>query len=172
MSIIDIGALVCAGAAAVALAGAVPAHAKPLQTCTSGQVEVSNGGEQGGAGHRRVALTFHLTPDSQPCVLTGYPMVETGAGGPRLQASETLSGYMGGVTGMDGRLPLVPLSPNRDAVAIVEGLGTDRSGGGCPQYTELRVTPPGSTDPSVVPVRIDVCDLQVHPVTSTAKMGA
>lgn len=153
------------GAATIALP--VIAQADPTPPpCSSGQVQVSNSGHRSASGHREVTLMFSLAPAAGPCTLTGYPGVDSGAGGPPIQADRTLSGFMGGVR-MDTP-PTITLSPSQPAYAVVEGVGFDprdvnRS---CPTYTDLQVTPPGTTQTVTVPATIDTCELQIHPVGS------
>ncbi len=125
---------------------------------------MTTGVQQAAAGHRSVTLQFRLAPGAAPCTLTGYPGVDSGAGGPLLHATRTLSGYMGGLR--TDTLPTVTLEANRPQFAIVEGVAVDPNNpdGSCPTYTDLLVTPPGTTETSTIPVEIDTCELQVHPV--------
>jgi hypothetical protein len=157
--------------AGVAVAGSISlpamAHAEVSPpACSSGQVQVSNGGEQAAAGHRRVLLVFNLAPGASACTLTGYPAVNAGAGGPRLHADWTLAGYMGGVRSETP--PTVTVSPSQPACAVVEGAAVDPGDPNrqCLTYTELQVIPPDMTDPISVPAAIDTCGLQIHPVNS------
>jgi len=108
--------------ATVAAAIALPptAHADPTPPCASGQVQVDNGGEQAAAGHRRVLLVFRLAPGTEPCTLTGYPGVDTGAGGPLLHAERTLSGFQGGLR--TDKLPTVTVAADQPQYAVVEGV--------------------------------------------------
>jgi hypothetical protein len=72
---------------------------------------------------------------------------------------------MGGVRGATP--PTITVSPSQPAYAVVEGVGFDiKTGGGCPTYTDLQVTPPDTTDTVTVPAVIDTCELQIHPVGS------
>lgn len=156
--------IAAAASAAIALPAIAQADTPPA--CSSGQVQVSNGGEQAAAGHRRVLLLFSLVPGAAPCTLTGYPAVNTGAGGPLVHADWTPYGYMGGVH--TETPPTVTVSASQPAYAVVEGAAvpsgdTDRP---CPTYTDLQVIAPDTTDAVTVPVGIDACTLQVHPVNS------
>jgi len=155
-------ALIAAAAAAVALP--VTAHADPTPPCSSGQVQVSVADSQGASGHSLETLMFSLAPGAAPCTLTGYPGVDSGAGGPLIHAKRTLSGFMGGVRGPTP--PTVTLSPSQPAYARVEGAVIDANGNECPSYTTLQVTPPDTTDTFTVPTDIYFCRFQVHPVTS------
>lgn len=142
------------------------AQADPPPPRSSGQVQVSNGGEQAAAGHRRVLLVFSAAPGAAPCTLTGYPGVASGAGGPLIHADWTLSGYMGGV--QTDTPPNVTVSPSQPAYSVVEGAAVEGADPNrrCPTYTELQVTAPDTTDTVTVPAEIDTCELQVHPMNS------
>lgn len=142
------------------------ARADAPVACSTGQIQVSNGGEQAAAGHRRVLLVLSLTAGVTPCTLTGYPGVMSGAGGPVVHAEWTPAGYMGGAG--PGTPPVVTVSPGQPGYAVVEGAAVDNEDPDrpCPTYTELHVIPPDTTDPITVATRIDTCRLQVHPVTS------
>ena len=142
------------------------AHADSPQPCSSGQVQVSNGGQQAASGHREIVLVFSLAPGADECTLTGYPGVDSGAGGPLIHATRTLSGFMGGLrTDVPPTIPVTATTPGR---AVIEGVAVDKHDPErlCPTYTELRVTPPDTTDTVTVPADIDTCELQVHPMGS------
>ena len=113
-----------------------------------------------------MTLTFGLAPSAGACTLAGYPGVDTGAGGPLVHAQRLPRGYMGGLPEGGDEPPVVTVSPTASAHAIVEGLAVDQSGNQCPTYTDLRVTPPDTTETSTVPTTIDACVLIVHPVTA------
>jgi hypothetical protein len=160
--------LLIATTVAAAITCPVIAHADDaLQPCQSGQVVVSASRTTTGATHRAVVLTFELASYAPPCTLSGYPGVDTAVGGPVLHAERTLRGYMGGLPADEDALPTVALSTAEPAYAVVEGIGVDRSGNGCPTYTSLHVTPPDNTDTQNIPVTINTCELQVHPIGST-----
>jgi len=144
------------------------AHADdPAQPCSDGQVEVHNGGEYARTGHRAVVLSFRLAPGAQACTLTGYPGVDSGAGGPLLRADRTLSGYMGGLN--TDQLPPLAVSEYQAATALVEGVAADRQDPMrlCPTYRELLVTPPDTTKATTIHIGMDTCELQVHPIGTT-----
>jgi hypothetical protein len=158
-------------AAIAAATIAVPATAQADPTpppCSSGTLQVSNGGDESASGHREVTLVFSLAPDARPCTLTGYPGVDSGAGGPLIHADRTLSGFLGGLRGPAVTPPTITVSPSRPAHAVVEGAAVDRRDfeRKCPTYTDLQVTPPNTTDTVTVPATIDTCELQIHPVGS------
>ncbi|RDH80496.1 DUF4232 domain-containing protein [Mycolicibacterium moriokaense] len=145
-----------------------PAHADGPPPCTDGQVQVSDGGRQAAMGHREVDLLFSLAPGAADCTLTGYPGVDSGAGGPLIHAARTLSGYMGGLRDTDVP-PTVTVTATTPGRAVVEGVAVDKHDPNlpCPTYTGLLVTPPDTTAAVTVPVTIDTCELQVHPIEST-----
>lgn len=113
-----------------------------------------------------MALVFSLAGGAEPCTLTGYPSVDSGAGGPLIHAQPTLRGYMGGLPAGVDMPPTVTLSLSTQAQAIVEGAAIDSKGEPCPTYTELLVNPPDTADVITVPATIDACTLQVHPLTA------
>lgn len=133
--------------------------------CASGQVRVTAGQPQAAVTHRAVALTFDLAQGAGSCTVTGYPGVDSGAGGPLLHADRLPRGYMGGLPEGVDVPPTVTLSPSTSAQAVVESLAVDDSGNQCPSYSDLRVTPPDTTETSDVATTIDACALIVHPVT-------
>jgi Protein of unknown function (DUF4232) len=161
--------MLAAGAITVAATVGLPAvaHADPPPPCATGQVHVSNGGEHRASGHRLVVLEFSLAPGAQACTLTGYPGVDSGAGGPLLHADRTLSGFMGGLR--TDALPTLTVSEYQPATALVEGVAVDREDPYrlCPTYTELLVTPPDTTEATTIPIWMDTCELQVHPMGTT-----
>jgi hypothetical protein len=163
-------------AAATSFAAAImlgpPARAMPDDTvdaptpCWAEQIAVTASPTQGAAGHRALTLTFSLAGGGDPCTLTGYPWVDSGAGGPSIHAQPTLRGYLGGLPrGVDSP-PTVILSIATQGQAIVEGTAMDSGGGPCPTYTELLVNAPDTTYTFTVPATIDACTLQVHPMTA------
>ncbi|MDT5067103.1 MAG: hypothetical protein QOK02_3258 [Mycobacterium sp.] len=142
------------------------AQADPPPACRTGQVVAQYGGKQSASGHRELVLKFILAPGDQPCTLTGYPGVDTGDGGPLLHAERTLSGFQGGLR--TDKLPTVTVASDQPQYAVVEGVAVDRNDPEhkCPTYTELLVTAPDTTETFTVPVSIDTCELQVHPMGS------
>ncbi|HEY3994653.1 MAG TPA: DUF4232 domain-containing protein [Mycobacterium sp.] len=149
-----------------------PASAEPDDSadaptpCWAEQIAVSASPTQGAVGHRALTLTFSLAGGGDPCTLTGYPWVDSGAGGPSIHAQPTLHGYMGGLpTGIDSP-PTVILSIATQGQAIVEGTAMDSGGGPCPTYTDLLVNAPDTSYTFTVPAIIDACALQVHPMTA------
>lgn len=153
-----------AGAAAAIVAAPATAQAQTPGPCADGQVLVSGGGAQAASGHRAVKLVFSLAPGAPECTLTGYPGVDSGAGGPLIHATRTLSGFMGGLR--DAEPPTILLRADSPASAVVEGAAVDGTDPDrtCPTYTGLAVTAPDTTGVVTIPVDIDTCELQVHPV--------
>ncbi|WP_082129646.1 DUF4232 domain-containing protein [Mycobacterium haemophilum] len=149
-----------------------PALAAPAETsdeatpCWADQIAVTASPTEVAVGHRALNLIFALAGGAGPCTLTGYPVVESGAGGPQIYAEPTLRGYMGGLPAAVDVPPTVTLSLSQQAQAIVEGMAIDGSGNPCPTYTELRVNPPDTVMAFAVPVTIEACRLQVHPLTA------
>ena len=158
-----------AALAAATIAAPVTAHADSPAPCSDGQVQVSNGGQQAASGHRELVLVFSLAPGAQECSLTGYPGVDSGAGGPLIHAGRTMAGFMGGLRDTEAP-PTVPVTATAPARAVVEGVAVDKTDANraCPKYTQLLVTAPDTTTAATVPVDIDTCQLQVHPVGSAA----
>jgi hypothetical protein len=167
--------LVAFAAAAASFAVSIllgsPARAVPIATgdegtpCWGEQVAVNASPTDSAVGHRRVILTFSLV-GGEPCTLTGYPSVDSGTGGPTIHADNTPRGYMGGLPATVDDPPSVILSVSTQGQAIVEGVAVDPGGSKCPTYTGLRVSPPAINMVFTVPVTIEVCQLQVHPVTA------
>ena len=165
MKITNLTMLAAIAAATIALPAT--AHADELAPCSNGQVQVSNGGQQAASGHREIVLVFSLAPGAQECSLTGYPGVDSGAGGPLIHATRTTAGFMGGLRDTDVP-PTIPITATTPGRAVVEGVAVDRNDQThtCPTYTELLVTAPDTTNAVTVPVDIDTCELQVHPMGS------
>lgn len=148
----------------------LPAWAMPADTadaptpCWSDQVAITSAPIEAAVGHRAVTLVFSLAGGGEPCTLTGYPGVDSGAGGPLIHAQPTPRGYLGGLLAGADAPPTVLLSLSTQAQAIVEGLAVDANGDACPAYTELLVTSPDTVEVLTVPATIEACALQVHPV--------
>jgi Protein of unknown function (DUF4232) len=164
-------ALAATMAAALAALTSPAASAVPPDTsdeptpCWGEQLAVTSSPTQGAVGHRSSTLIFSLAGGGEPCTLTGYPGVDTGAGGPPIHAQPTLRGYMGGLpAGVTAPQPVI-LSISHQAQAIVEGMAVDGSGNPCPTYTDLSVNPPFVEAVFTVPITIEACQLQVHPIT-------
>ena len=167
-------ASIAAAVVSAALVWSSTAHADGDQPppCASAQVAVTALPLRVGAGHRGVPLLFSLAPEAGACTLTGYPGVDSGAGGPLIHAGRTLRGYLGGLPGGVDIPPTVTLSPGHPALAVVEGLAVDADGNQCPTYTDLLVAAPDTTDTVTVPAAIGTCQLQVHPVTTVTPQSS
>jgi len=163
-------------AAATSYAGAAmlgwPASAMPPDSgdeptpCWADQIAVSASPTDAGMGHRALTLNFALAGGGEPCTLSGYPGVDSGAGGPLIHAEPTLRGYMGGLPAGVHAPPTAVLSVSTQAQAVVEGMALDGNGNPCPTYNQLLVSPPDTIDVFDVPATIDACQLQVHPITA------
>lgn len=168
----SLGAMAAAGYAAAATLGA-PAWAAPPDTadeptpCWSDQIAVGASPVEAAVGHRSVILLFSLAGGAEPCTLTGYPGIDSGAGGPLIHAEPTPRGYMGGLPADTQEPPTVILSIATQAQAIVESIAIDDDGNPCPTYTALLVNPPDTSQVYTVPTGIEACRLQVHPITPT-----
>ena len=79
-----------------------------------------------------------------------------------------MSGFMGGLRDADKPPPIV-ITASAPGHAVVEGVAVDKvdPNGNCPTYTDLRVTPPDMYNAVTVPVTMDTCELQVHPLGSS-----
>ncbi len=132
--------------------------------CASGQVSVTAGKSTSAATHRATQLVFSLVDGANACTLTGYPGVDSGAGGPLIHATRTVSGYLGGVPA--GVPTTVTVSPFQPVHAVLEGDAVDAGGNPCPTYTDLLVTAPDTTSTGTVAATIDACALEIHPVGS------
>ncbi len=86
-----------------------------------------------------------------------------------IHATRTMAGFMGGLRDTEVP-PTVPVTATAPARAVVEGVAVDKTDANraCPKYTQLLVTAPDTTTAATVPVDIDTCQLQVHPVGSAA----
>ncbi|KBZ58273.1 DUF4232 domain-containing protein [Mycobacterium colombiense] len=164
-----------AGAAAVYAAATTlgwPASAMPADTadaptpCWSDQIAVTASPAEAAVGHRGLTLTFSLAGGADPCTLTGYAGVDSGAGGPLIHAQPTLRGYLGGLPAGVNEPPTVILSISTQGQAIVEGIAVDAHGAPCPTYTDLQINPPDTTNVVTVSATIEACALQVHPITA------
>lgn len=156
---------------AVPCGWASPARAVPLESgdeatpCRSEQVAVAASPPQAAVGHRALTLTFTLAGGAEPCTLTGYPVVESGDGGPVIDARPTPRGYLGGLPAGVDVPPTVLLSLSTQGQAVVEGVAMDSDGNPCPTYTSLLVSPPDTSVVLTVSAAIDACALQGHPLT-------
>ena len=78
--------------------------------CWADQIAVSASPTQAAVGHRALTLVFSLAGGAVACTLSGYPGVDSGAGGPPIHAVPTLRGYMGGLPDGVDVPPTVTLS--------------------------------------------------------------
>ena len=112
------------------------------------------------------AVAVHPDARGRRLHADGLSRCRFGRRGPLIHADRSPRGYLGGLPGGEDVPPTVTLSPDQSARALVEGLAVDSEGNPCPTYTDLLVTAPDTTDTVTVPVAIDACRLQVHPVTT------
>ncbi len=136
--------------------------------CRAERIAVTTSPGQAAVGHRALNLIFSLAGGAVPCTLTGYPGVDSGAGGPLIHAQPTLRGYMGGLPAGVTVPPTVTVSLSHQAQSIVESIAVDAGGSQCPTYTDLLVNPPDTPVVLTVPATIGACQLQVHPITEAA----
>jgi hypothetical protein len=164
-----IAVLLAPGIAALGSGGAVARADGDSGTtappCAAGQVAVGARTQSPASTHRAVRLTFALADGQPPCSLSGYPGVDSGAGGPLIHAERTRRGAMGGLPAGVEEPPTVVLVHGARVGAIVESRAVDSDGNQCPTYTALRVTPPNMTTTATLATIIDACSLQVHPLT-------
>jgi hypothetical protein len=146
--------------------GTQPTAVAASTACASGDVSVSLGRASAGLGHLGQPLLFENVGPSA-CSLTGYPGVAlVRTGGRQLQVRRAPNGYLGGLSPNDTSNPVVHLRPDQTASALVEGEDSSRSGGACPSYAALLVTPPNQRVTSRIDHALAICDPQVHPVVA------
>ncbi len=135
------------------------AAAPEMSACGDGQIVVSAQSMGSAMMHRGLQLTFSLAPGAAACTLSGYPGVDTGAGGPVVHAERT-SGNAGANASQ-----VVVVQPGSPAHAVVEASAMGPNGTECTKYSTLLVTPPNVTQSQTVTFTLPGCELQVHPVT-------
>jgi hypothetical protein len=89
--------------------------------CRASQLQVTATSMSPADRHRGVQLRFALVSTGAPCSLVGYPSVDSGSGGPLLQARRTPNGYLGGMPIGVNSPQVVDLIPGKVATAVVEG---------------------------------------------------
>jgi hypothetical protein len=109
----------------------------------------------------QTALLRFLNRGTKTCVLTGYPTVTALDRNGTHVVSKTLNGPFGGVVSSP-EPPIVLLVPGQVATALLEAR---TSSGRCGRSDRLAVSIAGFAVPVIVAYRIDLCSLQVHPVT-------
>jgi hypothetical protein len=138
--------------------------------CVNGDVQVTDTGGQGAAGHASLMLVFQNV-SGHPCHLHGYPgasLVDQ-SGDNLLNAKRTLSGYLGGGVGLQ-KVPDVLLPAGGKASAMLEWSNVPDSSqpNECDvqNATGLLVTPPNFTQSTSLSLDgSTVCsDFQIHPV--------
>jgi len=104
------------------------------------------------------------------CVVHGYPGAAgvNAAGAQVVQAARTLTGYLGGCHCSAPQA--VQLAPGQQASSLLEG---DIGGGDeCLDVTSVLVTPPDAKTSTAIPMRVNRCHLQIHPVLPGTTGGA
>jgi hypothetical protein len=115
--------------------------------CADDQLTVTLGRSDAGLGHAGDALLFRNTGPAA-CTLGGYPGVALldAAGKQVVQATRTLTGYLGGLRAGTTTPPVLVVAPGATVSALLEGTdvptGTATS---CPVYARVLVTPPNQT---------------------------
>ncbi|HET8979560.1 MAG TPA: DUF4232 domain-containing protein [Solirubrobacteraceae bacterium] len=134
--------------------------------CTSAHTAVSLKSMGAATGHAGLLLVFRNS-GTAACTLSGYPGVNlaTAHGHQELQVPRTPQGFMGGLSPQAKVNPVAHLAPGQEAAAVLEGNDFNpKTGGACPHYTVLLVTPPNETRPFVFTRPVSLCDPQIHPV--------
>ena len=119
--------------------------ATPVRQCTTAGLTAKLGQSEGAAGHRYTPIVF--TNTGSPCRITGYPGVSFYAGGDRHQVGEA-------ATRDTGSAPVVVLQRGQSASAWVDQLNPglfDPAQCAPTPVTGLRVYPPGTTVPLLLP---------------------
>ncbi|MEU6704987.1 DUF4232 domain-containing protein [Streptomyces wuyuanensis] len=131
------------------VAGAPAAHAsRAPAVCAPARLYVSTGAPDVGAGQLRLPVRFTDTAASA-CTLGGFPQVRV------LDAAH----HPIGPPARPQPRPhgTVVLRPGATATALVSTTDGPVSGRCLPRGTFLRIVPPGSTRPAVVPAALSVC---------------
>jgi hypothetical protein len=140
--------------------------------CTSSRLAVTAGQSNAGLGHIGVPIELRNT-GPVACWTKGYPQVAfvNAAGRVVAHARQTPSGYLGGLRTGNATPPLVTILPGKQASALVEGSNFNvKTGGSCPEYRSLLVTPPSGSRAVRVPLKFPGCPgIQVHPVVPGAQ---
>lgn len=137
--------------------------------CVNDDIQVSVADGQGAAGHESIVLVFQNV-SSHICYLRGYPgaSAEDQAGRDLLDAQRTLTGYIGGATGLSAP-PRVVLQAGDSASAVLEWDAGPTATGACdvPSAASLAATPPNTTKTTVLtwPNPPQICQsFEIHPV--------
>jgi len=124
------------------------------------------GRQEGGLGHTSTVLLLRNT-GTTGCWLSGYPKVVAldSRENAVTEGRQTLSGYMGGITG--SKPPTVELAPGQTASALFEALIANADGTACQTYAKLRVTPPGQTGWVTIRWGLAGCaEPEIHPIVA------
>jgi hypothetical protein len=143
-------------------AASSPASTPPAAAaCGNAQLALRSAPAQGGDSHGGVIVIFTNTA-STSCTIYGYPgaAVLDKSGRQIVQATRTLSGYLGGCRCATPEH--LRLEHSQSASAIVEG---DNGGGDeCLRGGAILATPPNTTKSARIPLQAYSCHVQVHPV--------
>ncbi|MDT0264600.1 DUF4232 domain-containing protein [Jatrophihabitans lederbergiae] len=132
-----------------------------MAAACNAQLAVRSAPAQGGDSHGGVIVIFTNTA-CMACTIYGYPgaAVLDKSGRQIVQATRTLSGYLGGCRCATPEH--LRLDHSQSASAIVEG---DNGGGDeCLRGVAILATPPNTTKPTRIPLQAYSCHVQVHPV--------
>jgi hypothetical protein len=109
----------------------------------------------------QTALLRFINQGARTCVVSGYPTVTALDHNGAHRVPATLNGPFGGVVSSP-EPPIVLLAPKQVATALLEARTAN---GRCGRSDRLAVSLAGFAVPVTVPYRIDLCGLQVHPLT-------
>ncbi|MFJ9536718.1 DUF4232 domain-containing protein [Streptomyces sp. NPDC101225] len=133
--------------------------ASSVHTCTVGDLYLSLGRKEGAAGSLYQPITFTNTGRGS-CALRGYPGVSV---------LDSQHGQIGAAATRSGRsYATVVLAPGHSASAVIRTTNGPVGGACRPTGTYLRVYPPASYQPVLIPAHWKVCSgtFQVGPVNT------
>ena len=130
------------------------------EPCSSSMLSVRAWTPSWWVGEQTALLRFTNT-GSRTCVVSGYPMVAAINRNGIHQVIRTLNGPFGGVVSSP-EPPIVVLRPDDVATALIEARTAN---GACGRSDRLEVSLDNFAGPVTVPYVIDLCGLQVHPLT-------
>jgi hypothetical protein len=130
------------------------------EPCTAPTLTVREWTPSWWVGEQTALLRFTNT-GSRSCVVSGYPTVTAVDSKGTHRVIHTLNGPFGGLVSSPDP-PIVVLDPNDVATALLEARAAN---GACGRSDRLEVSLDNFADPVSVPYAIDLCGLQVHPLT-------
>ncbi|MEO5680271.1 MAG: DUF4232 domain-containing protein [Acidimicrobiales bacterium] len=140
--------------------------------CITAQLTISSQAVEGGLDHGGTVLVFENL--GRPCLLAGYPGVETEDSAGKIVGMVTRSprGYLGGLN-EGASTPYLELDRGEAASALTEGRTAGTPGGSpCPSYVALRVIPPKEAQSVRLPSEQSLCYLEIHPFIPGRTGGA